>query len=448
MKKPEVKLLSEKIVLVGGGGREDALARRLFEDGAELISIMPNSNPSIRSISSETLVTKSMDVDLIARFIIEKKPDLAYVSPDGYLATHLVDRLEYNKIKVASPSSASFQIESSKIFMRQLMKRYGIPGNLKYEVLDNEYDVQKILSTETMEFAIKPSGLTGGKGVKITDQHFNNRKEAIRYAKDILLRDKKVLIEEAVYGEEFSMQLFTDGVNSIFAPIAQDYKRLYENDIGPNTGGMGSITDVELKLPFMRAGIYERAKDISKRFVEALFQDGLMFRGVLYVQFMQTKDDLKVIEVNGRLADPEGMNIITLMEGSPVDLLFRIADADLKSAKITFKRKASVLKYLVPKGYGDSPNPGILRINTGDIPNHVHIFYSSVEGDLNEVRMSNSRAIAIMSEADSIPDASNMVEMNLWRIEGDYFMRHDIGNAESLHRKNENARTGNYKTTH
>ncbi|EQB69841.1 MAG: phosphoribosylamine--glycine ligase [Candidatus Thermoplasmatota archaeon] len=440
--------MSERIAIVGGGGREDALARRLFQDGAELISIMPNDNPSIRSISSESLVTKSMDTDMITRYIMDKRPDLVYVSPDGYLETNLVDKLEYNKIKVASPTSASFQIESSKIFMRQLMKRYGIPGNLKYEVLNNEYDIQKLLSNTSLEFAIKPSGLTGGKGVKITDQHFNSRAEAIGYAQEVFRRDKKVLIEEAVYGEEFSMQLFTDGVNSIFAPVAQDYKRLYENDLGPNTGGMGSITDIELKLPFMRPGIYERAKDISRRFVEALFQDGLLFRGVLYVQFMQTKDDLKVIEVNGRLADPEGMNIVTLMEGDSVDLLFKIADADLKNSKITFRRKASALKYLVPKGYGINPQPGILSVNTSDLPDHVHIFYSSVEGELDEVKMSNSRAIAIMTEADSIPEASSMVELNLWRIKGDYYMRHDIGTLESINKKIETAKTGNYKFIH
>ena len=204
--------MSERIAIVGGGGREDALARRLFQDGAELISIMPNDNPSIRSISSESLVTTSMDTDMITRYIMDRKPDLVYVSPDGYLETNLVDKLEYNKIKVASPTSASFQIESSKIFMRQLMKRYGIPGNLKYEVLDNEYDIQKLLSNTSLDFAIKPSGLTGGKGVKITDQHFNSRSEAIGYALEVFRRDKKVLIEEAVYGEEFSMQLFTDGL--------------------------------------------------------------------------------------------------------------------------------------------------------------------------------------------------------------------------------------------
>ncbi|MHB1439653.1 MAG: phosphoribosylamine--glycine ligase [Cuniculiplasma sp.] len=436
--------MSEKIALVGGGGREDALARKLFESGAELITIMPNDNPSIRSISTECLVTKSRDANLLSGFIMDKKPDLVYVSPDSYLETNLVDKLEFNKIKVACPSSTAFQIESSKIFMRQLMKRYGIPGNLKYEVLDNEYDIQKMLSNTSFEFAIKPSGLTGGKGVRLTDQHFNNRVEAIDYAKQVFLRDKKVLIEEAVRGEEFSVQLFTDGMSTIFAPLAQDYKRLYENDKGPNTGGMGSITDVELKLPFIRPQIYERAKDISKRFVEALAQDGQIFRGVLYVQFMQTKDDLKVIEVNGRLADPEGMNILTVIEGDVTDLLFKIADAELKRAKITFRRKATTLKYLVPPGYGISPKPDILRINTEGLPDHVHIYYSSVEGEVNEVKMTDSRAIAIVAESDSIPDASSMVEMNLWRIRGNYEMRHDIGSLKFIEEKVEKMKTGNY----
>jgi phosphoribosylamine--glycine ligase len=427
--------MTEKIVLVGGGGREDALARKIFEAGGELISIMPNNNPSIRSVSSDYLVTKSMDADFLVRYIVDAKPDLVYVGPDSYLETNLVNKLDLYNIKTASPTSGAFQIESSKIFMRQLMKRYGIPGNLKFDVYNNSYDIEKTLLRRDKEFAIKPAGLTGGKGVKITNEHFKDRHDAINYANEILVRDKRVLVEEAVKGEEFSMQIFTDGMHVIFAPIAQDYKRLYEGDVGPNTGGMGSITDWNQKLPFIRSQSYEQAKQITKKFVDAMLDDGLLFRGVLYAQFMQTKNDVKVIEVNGRLADPEGMNILSIMEGDVIDLLFKIADADLKSAKINFKRKATTLKYIVPRGYGVNPLPGKLKINTEGLSDRVHIYYSSVEGEVAEVEMTGSRAIAIIASGESISEASEAVEKNLWRIKGDYEMRHDIGSEEFINKK-------------
>ncbi len=422
-------------MLVGGGGREDALARKLFHDGAELICIMPNENPSIKSVSSEVLVTNSMDTDLLANYIKDRNPDLVFVGPDGYLETNLVDKLLMTNIKIASPSSGAFKIESSKIFMRQLMKRYGIPGNLKYDVVDNEYDAQKILSDTKSNFAIKPYGLTGGKGVKLTNHHFKSRTEAVNYATEIIRKDKRVLIEEAVTGEEFSMQLFTDGSDVLFAPIAQDYKRLYEGDIGPNTGGMGSITDKDMRLPFITSSNYEQAKQISRKFVTSMFEDGQMFKGVMYVQFMQTESGLKVIEVNGRLADPEGMNILTLMDGDSVDLLFRIANAEIAESKITFRKYATTLKYLVPPGYGVAPEPGNLSINLAGIPEHVKIYYSSVNGNLNNVQLTGSRGLAILAEGDSIEEASENVEMNLWRIGGKFEMRHDIGTREMIGKK-------------
>ena len=427
--------MSYRIAIVGGGGREDALTRKIFENGAELISIMPNENPSIKSISSETLIAQTSETEKIIDFIKDKNPDLVYVSPDGYLETNLVDKLLLTNIKIASPSSAAFKIESSKIFMRQLMKRYGIPGNLKFEVLNSEYDIQKLLSNTSKEYAIKPSGLTGGKGVKVTNHHFSNRREAIAYASEILQRDQRILIEEAVEGEEFSMQLFTDGSSVLFAPLAQDYKRLREGDQGPNTGGMGSITDKDMRLPFISSFTYEKAKEISRKFVNSLFNDGQIFKGVMYVQFMQTKEGPKVIEINGRLGDPEGMNILTLMEGDVVDLLFRIADADLKGAKVNFRKNATVLKYLVPPGYGVNPMPGNLRVNTHGLPEHIKIYYSGVTGDINNVNFTNSRGMAILAEGDTIEGASADVEMNLWRITGQYEMRHDIGKSETLKKK-------------
>ncbi len=424
-----------KVVLVGSGGREDALARRIKESGGTIVTIMTNDNPSIRSLSEKTYFFTENDVESILNTIKEENPDLVYVSPDSFLETNLVDKLEYAKIRVASPTSRAFKIESSKIYMRQLMKRYGIQGNIKFEIFDSDYEVSKFLEDTSKEFAIKPAGLTGGKGVKLTDSHFRNREEAKEYASEIIRKDRKVLIEEKVEGEEFSLQAFTDGATLFFSPIAQDYKRLGEGDTGPNTGGMGSITDRNGSLPFLRQESIDKAKEILRKFVASLYDDGALFRGIIYGQFMQTKKDIKVIEVNGRLADPEGINILNLLEGDVCELLMAIANAELSEKKFRFKMKASVVKYIVPKGYGTSPLPSTLRINTDNLPEDVKIFYGSVSGDLNEVKMTHSRALAIYAEAETIWEASEKIEANLWRIEGEYEMRHDIGTKKSLAKK-------------
>ena len=427
--------MKAKIMLIGGGGREDAIARKIVENEGTLISIIPFENPSIIRMSEKYFIAGENDADKIISLAKSENPDVVYVSSDSFLDKPIVDALQYSKIRVASPDSKAFQIESSKIFMRQLIKRFGITGNIKYDIFYDEYDVEKFLGSTDKHFAIKPAGLTGGKGVKLTDVHFSSREEAKRYAASIVARDKKVILEERITGEEFSIQAFTDGISSSFFPVAQDYKRLYDDETGPNTGGMGSITGKDMGLPFIRKDSVEKAKDIVKKVLSSLYSEGTMFRGVIYGQFMQTKSEVKIIEFNGRMADPEGINCMALFDGDIVDTLISLGDTNLHTASIHFKNKASVLKYAVSEGYPDHPVPGTLRINNSHLPEHFKIYYGSVKGTMDEPQMTGSRGVALLAMAESINEASEIVESNLWRIEGKYHMRHGIGSASNLRKK-------------
>ncbi|MGP6220688.1 phosphoribosylamine--glycine ligase [Caldiplasma sukawensis] len=428
--------MSNKIVLIGSGAREDALGRRIKESGASLFTVMSNQNPSLNKISEKVAYAEPDNYEKILNFIEEVDPDLVYVSPDGYLATPLVDRLEVRKYRVASPNSKAFQIESSKIYMRQLIKRFGIPGNIKFQTFNDVYELQKFLNENSkMMFAIKPSGLTGGKGVKVMGDQINSIEDAIEYGSTLIEKDKLVLVEEKIQGIEFSIQAFTDGQNFIFGPVAQDNKRLLENDIGPNTGGMGSITDWDGNLPFLDKETIEKAKDITKKIVSSIYSDGSIFRGVIYPQFMFTGNDVKIIEVNGRIADPEGINMISLLEGNVVDILFAISEGSLSENMGKFRKKASVVKYLVPPGYGTSPQKTKLKVNSNDLKSNFRIYYASVNGEIEEFETTSSRSLALYAEADSIFEASEIIERNLWRIEGDYFMRHDIGTRKNISSK-------------
>ncbi len=426
--------MSDKILLVGGGGREDAIARKLCEGGAELYSVLKNRNPSIVSLSKDTLVHDELAEDIILEYALKKKVDLAFIGPDPVLNTNLADKLSANGIGVASPSKAASRIETSKQFMREFVQRNGIPGNIDFKVFTNAGDLKGLLETSDKEYAIKPLGLTGGKGVKVMGVQLKSIGDALEYGKQILERDGKVLLEERISGEEFSLQVFTDGTRIAPFPLVQDFKRAYENDEGPNTGGMGAISSADGQLPFVSSKVSDQAVEILEKIVFHLNKEGYTFRGVIYGQFMQVGTEAKIVEINARFADPESINVLTLLEDDMVEILHEIVDGNLRK-KMNFIPKASVLKYVVPRGYGSKPVPSGLKITADELPDDFKIYYAAVSGTLNEVQMSTSRSLALVGLADNIPDASRKVEENLWRIKGDYFLRHDIGTEEMLQSK-------------
>lgn len=429
--------MKNKVLLVGGGGREDAIARKILSSGAELYSVMKNRNPSIFSVSRKAFIHDELDVDSILKFALESGVDLAFVGPDPVLNTKLVDRLEEEGIRVASPSYEAARLETSKEFMRKFVERNSIPGNIEFKVITEQSEIAGLLEKSGKEYAIKPIGLTGGKGVRVMGVQLHTKEEAVSYAASVIEKDGAVILEERIQGEEFSLQVLSDGTNIAPFPIVQDFKRAYENDEGPNTGGMGAISDSNGGLPFIKQTVAEEALEIIRRIVFHMKDEGNPFKGVIYGQFMQVGDSPKIVEINARFADPEGISVLTLLEDDFVELMNEIVEGKLR-ASMKFREKASVLKYVVPEGYGSNPTPGDLEISTDPEPDDFRVYYAAVSGTLNNVKMSTSRALALVGLADTIPEASARVEENLWRIRGNYYMRHDIGTEEMLRRKKEN----------
>lgn len=429
-------MTQNKVLLVGSGGREDAVARQLVKSGAAVYSAIKNRNPSIMSLSEEYLVCDETDFNSILDFALEKGVDLAFVGPDPVLETPLVENLRSSGIPVASPDRKAAMIETSKEFMRSLMTRYNIPGNIPSWVFTSARDLSSFLIKSGKQYAIKPIGLTGGKGVRVMGDQIGTIEEAIRYGTEIIGRDGKVLLEERSVGEEFSLQIFTDGTHVAPMPIVQDFKRAYENDTGPNTGGMGSISGPD-GLPFIRKSTVEKALDILVKIVNALRNDGRPFTGILYGQFMETVNGPVVIEINSRFADPESMNVLSLMKTDICDIFFGIADQKL-NRDAEFEKKATVLKYVVPRGYGTKPEGGMLTVERKLLPDNLRLYYAAVSGTLERVEMSTSRSLAMVGIADTIPEASDVVEDNLHIIKGNYFVRHDIGSRDMIEKKMSN----------
>ncbi|HPP45428.1 MAG TPA: phosphoribosylamine--glycine ligase, partial [Methanomassiliicoccaceae archaeon] len=349
-----------KVLVVGGGGREHALAAALERSGAELYSAMRNNNPGIARLAKEVRLVRETDVSSILEFARAAGVDIAVMGPEAPLEAGLVDALEAEGIGCVGPTKAAARLETSKSFARELMQRYGVPGNLRFASFDDLDEAKGYVREAGFELAIKPVGLTGGKGVKVQGEHLHDIKESEAYLEEIFgqgLGGGSVILEERAVGEEFTLQVFCDGRNVVPMPLVQDHKRAYEGDVGPNTGGMGSYSAEDHLLPFVSESDKEAALDILRRTVEAIAQEGHPYRGVLYGQFMLTRDGPRVIEFNARFGDPEAMNVLSILETPFLEVCEGIVDGSL-SPNVSFARKATVCKYVVPAGYGTAPQSG------------------------------------------------------------------------------------------
>ncbi|MDD5337405.1 MAG: hypothetical protein PHS02_02880 [Candidatus ainarchaeum sp.] len=290
-----------KVLLVGSGAREHIIAEQIARS-AELYAIMDRKNPGIARLAQKFYITDTANPEAIGLWAINEGIDLAFASPDAVLAAGVSDALEKAGIPTASPLKAAARIEWDKSYARTLMKNHNMKGSLEFEIVKTEKEAAKVIK-DLNEVAVKPLGLTGGKGVKVSGDHFKTQKEAVAYCKEVIKKDKSVLIEEKADGEEFSLQVFSDGTRICAMPPVQDHKRAYDFDRGVNTGGMGSYTSGKL-LPFMAQSDLEQGREITQQVVDAMRQDGVSFKGILYTQLMCTADGVKLIEFNARFGDP------------------------------------------------------------------------------------------------------------------------------------------------
>ncbi|HHT75713.1 MAG TPA: phosphoribosylamine--glycine ligase [Methanomassiliicoccaceae archaeon] len=429
-----------KVLVVGGGGREHALAAALERSGAELYSAMRNNNPGIARLAKEVRLVRETDVSSILEFARAAGVDIAVMGPEAPLEAGLVDALEAEGIGCVGPTKAAARLETSKSFARELMQRYGVPGNLRFASFDDLDEAKGYVREAGFELAIKPVGLTGGKGVKVQGEHLHDIKESEAYLEEIFgqgLGGGSVILEERAVGEEFTLQVFCDGRNVVPMPLVQDHKRAYEGDVGPNTGGMGSYSAEDHLLPFVSESDKEAALDILRRTVEAIAQEGHPYRGVLYGQFMLTRDGPRVIEFNARFGDPEAMNVLSILETPFLEVCEGIVDGSL-SPNVSFARKATVCKYVVPAGYGTAPQSGKpIEVDEEAVAREgARLYYAMVDGEAGRVVTTTSRALGVVGIDDSIQEAEEACERALRHVRGEaIFVRHDIGKAELVNRR-------------
>ena len=433
-----------RVLIVGGGAREHAIAQALATAGAEIVVTSPQANPGLERLALASMRVDNTAAERIAAFGERQEIDYAVIGPEAALAAGVTDQLRAAEISVVGPSKAAARIESSKLFCRELLDRHQIGGQPRWTAPGTIEEVDRAVAQFTGPFVVKPSGLTAGKGVWVMGADFPDPRPGAAYAKSLLAQGQRVLIEEKLEGEEFSQMAFVTDSGVYPMPAVQDFKRALEGDGGGNTGGMGSYSQRDHLLPFLSSTDRGRAIEILTASVRALQAEGLDYRGVLYGGFMLTKDGPRLLEFNARFGDPEGINALALYEEGNLDeLLFGVASGRVDPTLVLFRLRATVLKYLVPPGYGSQPRPGgILEVDEPAIEAEgVRVFYGSVEpAGPGAVKLGSSRGIALLGEASAIHEAGARVEAALAHIRGDYYVRHDIGTITDLTRHREHMR--------
>lgn len=416
-----------KALVVGGGGREHAIAAALARNPeTRIFSVMAKRNPGISRIAEKVLLHKETDAHRIVSFAQETGVDYAIIGPEAPLEAGVVDTLETAGIPCVGPSRAAARLETDKGFCRDLMHRHHIPGCPEYRVFDNTGDAVAFIESHEGDLVVKPIGLTGGKGVRIMGEQVD-RKGAIEYVKSL---HGVAVIEERLLGEEFTLQAFVDGSSLVPMPLVQDHKRAFEGDTGPNTGGMGSYTMPDHRMPFITDADYKNALGIMKETVAAMARDNHPYKGILYGQFMNTAKGPRVIEYNARFGDPEAMNVLSLLSSDLGEIACGITDGSLHSQKVSFEKKATVCKYLVPEGYPDAPvagQPVTIGVHKGTL-----LYYANIEEKEGHLVTLTSRTLAFVGMGDTLEEAEMNAEGAASSVQGKVRYRRDIGTRKLL----------------
>ncbi|WP_297513004.1 phosphoribosylamine--glycine ligase [Thermococcus sp.] len=421
-----------RVLLVGGGGREHAIGETLVRGGAELYVVSKHKNPCLARLAKGYGLAKETDIEKVLEYAEKFGVELAFIGPEAPLEKGIVDALEENGIPAVGPSREAAKLETDKAFARAFMERNEIPGRKVFRVFADVSEMRSWIDDFGRPVVVKPIGLTGGKGVKVVGYQLRDNEEAKSYAEELIRRDGRVLIEERTDGVEFTFQVFTDGKRVLPMPLAQDYPHAYENDEGPITGGMGSYSCSNGLLPFVTRKDYEKALETLKATVEAMRKEGMPYKGILYGQFMLSKGGPVLIEYNARFGDPEAINVLPLLRTSLLEIAEGIVDGNLRGAE--FESKATVVKYLAPKGYPTNPVRGVkVEVNEKAVEEvGARLYYASIDENFT---LLGSRAIAVVGIADSLEEAERIVESAIPHVKGELFYRRDVGTRESVEKR-------------
>jgi len=427
------------IGLIGSGGREHAIAKALckYPSRDSLYVYGSHLNPGIQKIAAFLLVGDMYDIQKVEDFFGENKVDLVVVGPEVPLMAGVSDKLRLKGLKVVGPSKAQAQLEGDKVFMRDLLRRRVKKGSPRWKEVNDITSARDFIN-EVGQVAVKPIGLTGGKGVSVMGVHFHSIEEALDKVQYALNQDGVVLLEERLIGEEFSRIVFVSDGKFSAMPVAQDFKYAFDDDQGGMTGGMGAYSMANGSMPFLTKEDLQEADAILQLTINAIEEEsGENYRGFLYGQFIATAHGVQVIEFNVRLGDPEAINLMTLFESDASIFLADLADGLLEKDNSIFSPKASVSKYLVPAAYPQSGHEHAATLDEEKVNQEgFSMIFASIVEKPQGYETLGSRALALVGVGDDPGSISKKMEALLGQIEP-ATLRHrkDIGDAKIINAK-------------
>jgi phosphoribosylamine--glycine ligase len=425
-----------KVLLVGGGGREHALAWKIAQSPLADEIVAAPGNAGIAQLA-RCVDVSAEDVDGVVRLAREEEVGLAVVGPEAPLALGLVDRLGEKGITAFGPTRAAARIESSKSFAKDVMHRAGIPTARS---VTTESPEEAVSAADEMGYpvVIKADGLAAGKGVVIA----GDRTEAVAATEDALVRGRfgdsgaRVLVEEHLEGEEASILAFVDGETSAVMVPSQDHKRARDGDRGPNTGGMGAYAPAPIVDDAMLASI---KRDVVEAAVGALRSlDGTVYRGVLYAGLMITCDGPRVIEFNCRFGDPEAQVVLPLLDSDIVELMTATANGELGDSRVQTSSRSAAGVVMASGGYPASYKKGkpISGLEAAAALEDVVVFHAGTAMRDGSVVTAGGRVLCVTGVDDDLPGALERAYegVAVLSFEGAYY-RTDIGRRGIRHLK-------------
>ena len=414
-----------KIAILGSGGREHAIADKISKSSKlkKLYCIPGNAGTSH---IAENINLEITDFDAIYKFVENYKIDLVIVGPEKPLVDGVVDFLEKKNIKVFGPNKKVAQLEGSKIFTKQICKKYNIP-TAKFGIFETAFQAVDFLKKKKMPLVVKADGLAAGKGVYICEDLESSKKAVNEIFNGKFGIAKQLLIEEFLEGDEMSYFVLSDGKFFRSFNTAQDHKRVGEGDVGKNTGGMGSYSPSGLNNPELEKKIIDQ---IVKPTFKAINEIGESYKGFLYVGLMIKNNEPYLVEFNVRMGDPECQTILPLLKSDLLDLIVSCCNKSLEKHNIEWHEKKSLCIVLCSKGYPENyaKNIAIKNFNKLKSDESNFIFHAGTKVAKNEILATGGRVLNFVSISDNFKNSRDQVIEKIEKLNWENgFYRKDIG---------------------
>ncbi len=412
-----------KIMVVGGGGREHAIIKKLKESKTPTEIYALPGNGGMADIA-KCVPVDAKDIDGIVKFALDEKIDFAVVAPDDPLVLGAVDALAEKGIPAFGPKACAAAIEGSKVFSKNLMKKYSIP-TAAYEVFEDAESALGYIQNVKLPTVIKADGLALGKGVIIANTREEAKDAIISMMEDKVFGNSgsRVVVEEFLTGPEVSVLAFTDGKTLVPMVSSMDHKRAHDNDEGLNTGGMGTVAP----NPYYTPEVAERAmKEIFLPTMAAMNREGRTFKGCLYFGLMITPDGPKVIEYNCRFGDPETQVVLPLLESDLLEIMIAVAEERLADVEVKFSDKHASCVIMASDGYPTKYEKGFEISVDSDFD--AQLFVAGAKLENGKLLTSGGRVLGVTSIGENLSEAIEKAYENVEKVHfANAFFRKDIG---------------------